>query len=249
MKIAQNGPQSFLSGSAADSEQNATAMQQMSEMQPDGSKRYYKGTAFLIGQDLLLTAGHNAAYIPDPSDIEAIFASAPCWGRNDCRERRIMAVKTIVHPLFRQKTGETEYNIAIVKLVSKAPEDYRFIPLANHRTGIGVFTIQVFGFGTDREDDDVPLSAFRLRSISLTPINPGYLLGSEQKFWLDQRHGGICGGDSGGPAIVDGPSSAAIGLAIHVKYSDGISHCLTQAAFTDVIFFRDWIIETVAQLQ
>jgi hypothetical protein len=221
---------------------------QMAEKQLDGSTRFYKGTAFLIGPDLLLTAGHNVAYIPDPNDVEAIFASAPCWGPNVCHERRIRAITTVVHPRFRQITGSTEYDIAIVKLASNAPEDYRVIPLANRSMRIGADTIQVFGFGVDREDDKVPFSAFRLRSISLSAVDSSYRLGSEQKLWLDQRSGGICGDDSGGPAIVDKSSLTAIGLAIHVRYSKGASHCLTQAAFTDVLFFREWIVKAIAEL-
>lgn len=221
---------------------------QMSENQPDESTRYYRGTAFLIGPNLLLTAGHNVAYIPDPNNVEAIFASAPCWGPNVCQERRIRATITKVHPLFRQISGGTEYDIAFVKLASNAPEDYRVMPLADRSTGITADTIRVFGFVTDREDIDAIRSVLRLRSISLTPVNSSYRLGSGQKFWLDQSRAGICGGDSGGPAVVHQPSFQAIGLAIHVTYRDGVSHCLTQAAFTDVLFFRDWIVETIANL-
>jgi len=80
---------------------------QMVEVQPDGSTRYYKGTAFLIGPDLLLTAGHNVAYIPEPNDVEAILASAPCWGPNLCHERRVRAIRTVVHPQFRQISSGT----------------------------------------------------------------------------------------------------------------------------------------------
>jgi secreted trypsin-like serine protease len=221
---------------------------QMSEVQPDGKIRYYKGTSLLIAPELLLTAGHNVAYILDPSNVEAIFASAPCWGPNVCNERRVRATTTIVHPQFRQIPGGTEYDIAIVKMVSSAPVDYREIPLANLSTELGTQSIQVLGFGTNSEDATVPLTAFRLRSIELKAIDSSDRLGSEQKFWLDQSGGGICGGDSGGPAIVDGSSFTAIGLAIHVTYSKGKSSCLTQSAFTDILFFHDWLTKAIADL-
>ena len=222
---------------------------QMSEAQPDGSTRYYKGTAFLIGPNLLLTAGHNVAYIPDPSNIEAIFASVPCWGPNVCHERRIAAMKAVVHRLFRQISGGTEFDLAVVKLATTAPDDYRAIPIINKSISLGAVQLQFFGFGTDREASNTPLSAFRLRSVNLTTINPDYRLGSKQNFWIDQSRGGICGGDSGGPAIVKSPSFEAIGIAIHTTYSDGVEHCLTKSAFTDLVFFREWIRRTVKQLQ
>ena len=222
---------------------------QMSEAQADGSKRYYKGASFLIASDLLLTAGHNVVYVPESKNVEAIFASAPCWGPNICRERRIKASTTLVHPFFRQVAGGTEYDVAIVKLPENSPQDYRPLPLIGTAMDIGKKRIQSLGFGTDREAMDAPLSAFRLRSIYLSAAEPTYRLGSAQKFWLDQRRGGICSGDSGGPAIIsDGAKVAAIGLAIHVTYSDGVGHCLTKAAFTDILFFNDWIDSAIAHL-
>lgn len=221
---------------------------QMSETQPDGSTRFYKGTAFLIGRDLALTAGHNVAYIPDAGDVEVVFASAPCWGPNICKEKRIKAIKTVVHPLFRQLADGTEYDLAIVKLATNAPSDYQPIPLIDRPAVTDVDPIRVLGFGTDRESPEVPLSAFRLRSIGLKLVDPKYRLGSQQKFWLNQSDGGICGGDSGGPAVRGDSVLAVIGLAIHVTYSNGVGHCLTQAAFTDLLFFRNWIAATIARL-
>jgi secreted trypsin-like serine protease len=233
--------------SSADASASLVALQ-MSERQADGSMRYYKGTSFLIAPDLLLTAGHNVAYIGKSESIEAIFSSAPCWGPNHCRERRIKASKSVVHPEFRQISGGTEFDIAIVQLSSKAPDDYQALQLANDSVLIGSSLIQVFGFGSDREGRGAPLSAFRLRSIGLTPLDTTYRLGSKQKFWFDQSIGGICGGDSGGPAILQGSLSYAIGLAIHVTYSEGSSRCLSGSAFTDLLFFSDWIAEAKAFL-
>jgi len=215
---------------------------QMPEIQPDGSTHYYKGSAFLIAPNLLLTAGHNLAYIPDPTQVEVIFSSTPCWGPNTCHEKRVKVAKAVVHPQFHQVEGGTEFDLAIVKLEANAPDDYRTIPLIDEKETLEANLLHVFGFGLDHDVANVPLSAFRLRTIALSALEPNYILGSKQKFWLDQSNGGICGGDSGGPSIlVNGSSSVAIGLAIHVTYSDGVSHCLTKSAFTDLKFFKNWI--------
>lgn len=221
---------------------------QMSEIQPDGTTRFYKGSAFLIGKNMLLTAAHNVAYIPNPNDIKAIFSSVPCWGENICDEKRITVGKVAVHPLFRQIRGGTEYDIAIIKLAENAPSDYQAIKLINYPLQIGTQDIQVLGFGADSQKTNLPLSNFRLRLISRQAVDPDYLVGSSQKFWIDQRDGGICGGDSGGPAIIkDGDDFTAIGLAIHVTYQDGIGNCLTMGAFTDLLFFKEWIGRTIAE--
>lgn len=223
---------------------------QMTEIQPDGSPKYYKGSAFLIGKNLLLTAGHNVAYIPEAKNIEAIFSSTPCWGLNTCREKRIKANTSIVHPEFRQISDGTEYDLAIIKLEEDVPNDYFPIDLIKATTDIGRRPMKVLGFGKDRLAQNAPLSAFRLRSISLLSVENEYHLGSTQKFWLDQKNGGICGGDSGGPSIIaEGSTMSAVGLAIHVANIDGVQQCLSKSAFIDLLFFRDWIDDTTNQFK
>lgn len=74
--------------------------------------------------------------------------------------------------MFRQTVGGTEYDIAIVKLSANAPEDYRPIPLVSRSIGIGADTIQVFGFGTDREDV-IPAFAKQM-----------FLAAVDNNFWL-----------------------------------------------------------------
>ena len=223
---------------------------QMTEIQDDGSLKYYKGTAFLIGKNLLLTAGHNVAYIPEAKNIEAIFSSTPCWGLNICHERRIKASQSIAHPKFRQISDGTEYDLAIIRLDENVPIDYLPIKLIETTADTSNLPMQVLGFGRDRQSQDAPLSKYRLRSISLPLVEREYHLGSAQKFWLDQKHGGICGGDSGGPSIfAEGPTLSAVGLAIHVASIEGVQQCLSKSAFTDLLFFRDWIDATVTQLR
>jgi V8-like Glu-specific endopeptidase len=222
---------------------------QMSETQTDGSIRYYKGTAVLVAPDLLLTAGHNVAYIPDSESIDAIFESAPCWGANVCHEKRIKAEKVIVHPQFAQIPGGTEFDLAVIKLSESAPAGFLPVNLIERPSEIGMQKVEVFGYGTDRESSDVPLSAFRLRSIRIPAVSPEYRWGTDQKVWLDQREGGICHGDSGGPAFIrDEGAPFVAGIAVHVTYSGGEAHCLTSGAFMDVLFFRSWIIEAASRL-
>jgi hypothetical protein len=223
---------------------------QMSEPQADGSIRYYKGSALLIEKDILITAGHNVAYISNAKDVEAIFSLTPCWGVNVCQERRIKARKFIIHPDFDQLPDGTEYDLAIVKLEEDVPSSYHPMELiAAAKDNLGM-PLQVLGFGRDRQDQNVPISSYRLRSISLFLEASEYRFGSMQKFWLDQKSGGICGGDSGGPAVYkDGSTVFAVGLAIHVAKIDGKQQCLSKSAFTDFLYFKDWIVKTVNLLK
>jgi secreted trypsin-like serine protease len=67
---------------------------------------------------------------------------------------------------------------------------------------------------------------------------------------FEMADGGICGGDSGGPSIfAKGSTVSAVGLAIHVANIDGEQQCLSKSAFTDLLFFRDWINDTTNQLK
>jgi hypothetical protein len=220
---------------------------QMSEVQPDGSIRYYKGSAFLVNQNTLITAGHNVAYIPDPQNIVAIFSSQPCWGVNLCDEKRIPAVDKVVHPGFKQIQGGTEFDLAVVRLSRPAPRNFAPFSPNESAENVGVRSLQVLGFGADRETPNIPISAFRLRFIELFPATSSYRFGSSQKFWLNQGSGGFCSGDSGGPAILPEGNSVA-GIAVHVKYIDGAQNCLTQGAFMDLLYFKRWIQDALNQL-
>lgn len=220
---------------------------QMSEMQPDGSVRYYKGSAALVNRNTLITAGHNVAYIPSSQDIVAIFSSQPCWGENICNEIRIPVKNIIVHPKFRQIPGGTEFDLAVVRLREPAPKDYIPFPINTRAVQMGARRLPVLGFGTDRDAANIPLSAFRLRQIELTAANSTYYFGGSQKFWMDQEFGGFCSGDSGGPAILSENNSLA-GIAVHVTYNASSQNCLTQGAFTDLLYFKDWIQSAVNEL-
>lgn len=223
---------------------------QMSEVQSDGRTRYYKGSAVLIGPNLLLTAGHNVAYIPDPSNVVAIFSSTPCWGSNLCKEKRIAALTTTVHPLFRQVPGGTENDLALIKLATNAPSNFKPISVIEKPYSVEKIPLTVLGFGKDTESNDSPLSAFRLRKTSLSFVDELYRFGTKQKFWLAQNYGGICGGDSGGPAVVfDEHTPVVVGIATHVIHKNGQSFCLTQGAFADVLSFSAWVREATAQLR
>ena len=72
-------------------------------------------------------------------------------------------------------------------------------------------------------------------------------LGRSPKIWLDQSSGGGCGGDSGAPAIfLDSKVPTIFGLFIHFQYDEeGKGHCLTKGAFTNVVYYRDWIDKTL----
>lgn len=223
---------------------------QMSELQEDGSTRFYKASGVLIAPDIVLTAAHNVVYIPEPSNVSAIFSSAPCWGENTCKELRISAVRTLFHSDFRQTPGGTENDVALVKLTSRAPSQYEPLEYLRSSNTVDVRSFLVLGFGKDTQISNPPLSSFRLRTISLSLFDKFYRLGSQMKFWLDQSTGGICAGDSGGPAIamVD-KVPVVVGVASHVVYRDGNSDCLSKGAFADTGYFRTWIQDAVLKLE
>lgn len=220
---------------------------QMEEKQSDGSLKYYKGTGVLITDRVVLTAGHNFYYLPRTDSGSAIFSPTPIWGPDDAGQVRIRVKQVEVYPGFKQTLSGTEEDLAVVLLQSPVPRGYGPLPMisADGPSLTHLETVAVAGYGKDVEFDlQAPLNDFRLRQTDLqflrysdaTPKNSG-------KIWFDQSSKGFCGGDSGAPALalLNGKMTV-YGIAIHPGLdSQGKMRCLTQGAFTNVLYYRSWI--------
>lgn len=226
---------------------------QMPEKLDDGTTYYHKGTGIILSTRLIITAGHNIYYLPDPAQTEVIFSINPDWGNESSSEIRIKVKKAVVYPGFHQTEKGTEDDLAIVLLEKPIPPGYSPLPLANKSSwtpSIGSYAIAV-GYGTNIDIASPPLNFFRLRK-TVEPLfsYDGETFLKSKKIWFDQTTSGICGGDSGGPIIFKSYDTPTIyGIAIHVAPDrNGKMTCLTKGAFTNIVFYRGWIDRTSKEL-
>ena len=218
---------------------------QSSYTKPDGRTGYRKGTAVLVSQNLLLTAGHNA-HRSEISSIQAIFSEKPCWKENVCGEERREVVERIFHPAYYDPgeqgvSGPPQNDLALLRLAEDAPRGYLPVPILE-RNEVTKRRIVQAGYGMSEEiDHDTPLEDFRLRAF-LNFSAPNAALGSHEQFAIDQTLGGGCAGDSGGPALVSTSTGYRIaGIFSRVGKIKNEMRCLTVGIFTDVLFYRNWI--------
>lgn len=226
---------------------------QMQDQEKDGSIHYYKGTGIIISDKVVLTAGHNVFYLQDRTSVKAIFSTKPFWGPDQKGQISLKVKRSEVYPNFKQTPKGTEDDLALLLLDGPLPFGYSPLTIADRRSTpplIGDDAI-LAGYGRDVEGQ-APLDSYRLRKTtrSLSDYSDSGLEKSP-KIWLDQSSGGGCGGDSGAPAIFPNSRTPTVyGVFIHIQYDEqGKGHCLTKGAFTNVIYYRDWIDQTLKLLE
>jgi hypothetical protein len=212
---------------------------QLKYKKEDGTVGFKKGTGILIGDNIILTAGHNVFYQEKPEDIEAIFSEKPCWGENICNEIRIVVKEKIIHPLFKNDYPKPpENDVAILKLKTNAPAFFRPVKLASTR--LYPISFVLYGYGQSKDTyAPLPLSDYKLRELRYQ-TSSSQRIGTSPKFFLDQKTKGFCAGDSGAGLISHhNGHSEVIGIAIH--HESKSHNCLSKGYFTDVMYFKDWI--------
>jgi secreted trypsin-like serine protease len=226
---------------------------QLPETLSDGSIYYHKGTGIILSNNLILTAGHNFYYLQNPETAEAIFSVSPVWGQVPAKEIRINIKKVMVHPAFQQTKRGTQDDLAVVLLAKPIPAGYSPLPLADKTSRVPDLRENAIttGYGTNVDIAKPPIEAFRLRQTSESFLfYSDTTFKASKKIWFDQSSSGICSGDSGGPVIFNSDGEEKIyGIAIHTLLNEnGKMACLTQGAFTNVVYYHDWINETAAWL-
>lgn len=228
---------------------------QMVEKESSGRVNLYKGSGVLISRRVVLTAGHNFFYLPDPTLSAAIFSTRPDWGLAMNREKRISIKKAVVLPDFSQGPLGTQNDLALLLLDEAAPPSYQPIEIQVN----GKFPPQfhevalTLGYGKSVNDPHTPLSDFRLRQLTLpfARWEKNNILDSS-KIWLNHQNGSIAGGDSGGPLIFYRRGTPVVyGITIHPRYDECVKlgTCESQAAFTNLTFFANWIQSTLGALE
>ncbi|MGE0174987.1 MAG: trypsin-like serine protease [Oligoflexales bacterium] len=206
---------------------------------------YYKSSGVVLGKRAILSAAHTFYYRNPAAEVWAIFSTNPSWGPDKGTEERIKVARIELHPDFYMTATGTENDVAVLFLEEDIPDTYRPLRLAKQSDIAPAQGSHLMIAGYGRSQENPGPSDFRLRvavrPIVSSPETKEPVPGS--KLWVDQRSGGFCGGDSGGPALLQSAQELIIyGIAIHPGRDENNElSCLTKGAYTRVQFYEDWL--------
>jgi hypothetical protein len=209
---------------------------------PSGAAEAIVCSGVLVARNVVLTARHCFSATEGPSDRTSCEASrfvddVPLAAnyevlRADGDARA--AVEIAVPP---DGNGLCGYDIALVRVSPSFDLDAPAVPRLDAEVRSGE-PYRALGFGATGIDGELDLALRERRSLAVQCLERACdpadgVAGGE---WLGQ--GGICAGDSGGPAI-DG-NGYVIGVALRSNVDD-----CGDAVYTSVSRWREWIRETV----
>jgi len=192
----------------------------------------------LISDTVVLTAGHCLAAYSRPY----VFFGNSVRQSGDYRA----SAQGVIHPNYNGQSITND--IAIVVLASPAPSDITPIPYLPSNLGLssadeGVTTVDFSGFGVDENNNSgVKLHVEDVIDVVCDSSGGCDGYANNKTFGYDQRPGGPCSGDSGGPAYV--MRNGREYVAGVTSYGD--QNCSQFGASTTVDRFADWISGYVA---
>lgn len=246
----------------------STVLVRQFKLAPDGSLEHApmcSGT--VIRKDLILTAAHCLVYPLAEAEmyVEFPFTTTEIKG--------VKVAKVHFHENYDpiKKTSD----LMILKLEIEVPKDYLPMKMGKISNGYIPFgNLSLFGFGRSKSpnfaalNDEAEEPKLRTIRINLSARKDSFLV-------FDQRSGGACPGDSGGPAVLkDGYQPILVGVASSVepnlteaqkqesngpryngdlkkylKDHPGIELCKGFSNYIDVSLYEEWINDGIKQLQ
>jgi len=208
-------------------------------------------TGVLIDRDLLLTAAHCIPSYVVSGEVEFLPMISGVFPK-DFYRRTVLNWR--LHPEFKDGETEESYNndIALVRFEGEIPAGNRPFLLPGATLNRGA-SLMIAGFGSIGVGNEVGRGVFRVATYP-----EGSLLPNTNEFIIsvDQPKIGICGGDSGGPLLVDqGQGLQVIGI---VSTTSNVTpdnrplpedSCHGVANFVSVYPKLDWISEAGKELR
>lgn len=191
-------------------------------------------TGVFIAADMVLTAAHC---IHGPADTIKVATGG---SRQSSVPLDVIAVR--VHEAYDQAQHN---DLALIRVKPRQGYAFAVNPVTRITTPLPGDSILALGYGRTARN---AASNQNLYSKRLTVAGRR---DKDRAFFVDQRGGGICDGDSGGPALVEDKSGLALaGIASAVYSPAGINDiCRGEADYTDVRAYRSWIEKTMTALR
>lgn len=216
----------------------------------DAHGNIYLCTGSLIRKDLILTAAHCAVGIQEQI---AIFSP----NRDDSSADRLV-VKKQIHLGYISKAESSDKNkpmddIAILKINASAPAGYIVLPLLDsQQVPKNEISFLAAGYGstTGRPVEDSGSGQLRVKTLKAK------IKSAEPVFVVDQAAGGVCSGDSGGPAVavldnkvyVAGVAAQVSYFKLLERYWPGYDSCKDESIYTNVAYYSQWIKEAIKKI-
>ena len=221
-------------------------------------------TGTLIAKNIVLTAAHCVAN-PRITKIAAVFKTdAETATKADLR----FGQTSMIHPGYNpiKRSNGSNDDIALVKLQSDAPANFKFANLPNSINSVDLLLntkVTLAGYGVTNSivnksvidknghEDIIPLKSVgsgtlrKVDNIPIVAISP-----DKKEILLQQsKSRGACHGDSGGPAFTHLMNGTAIQVGLTSRATNLLGNCNEGAIYTSVAAYLPWINATAAKLQ
>lgn len=192
----------------------------------------------LVSRNVILTAAHC---IPSKKEALSVFFGLDPLAE-DSTSLPVTVREILLHPAYSRSTDLKSVDLALVFLVENAPEFYAPVILSEGVSFTDRTLVQLVGYGKSSLQEE---SSFgRLRQVQSEVLNANEIF-----FEVDQQSGkGICDGDSGGAAFVqgiEGLTLVGVTKMAYDKYAQGGHSCLGVSQFTRVDKNLPWILENL----
>ena len=215
--------------------------------------RNYICTGSVIDKDIILTAAHC---IGEQDSMQIIFGADPL----KTGATQLAKVKDLYKHDHYNKYSQVRNDIALIQLDEEIPPYFEMAELPwraekKLRPLKWGDKIKTYGFGVtsgvlkNGKVDSRTVGVLRLVNLNFLELSH-----DKDAFFVDQTHDkGICSGDSGGPAfrynnVTVGITSYAITDDPQALEASDDDVCNFKSVFTNVIYYKDWIIKGIAIL-
>jgi secreted trypsin-like serine protease len=210
----------------------------------------YSCTGTLVDTDMVLTAAHC---LGEKDTMQIAF------GENPIQDGpvELMKVKNILKHEKYNHSEEIRNDIALIQLDGVAPDNFppAVLPWTTPKKSNGLARVQVYGYGItsglmeNGKPNHQGIGVLRTTTLKILRESD-----KQDIFYANQKNGrGVCSGDSGGPAFING--KVIVGIASRV-ITDDPAHpekadkdvCNYESVFTSVNYYKTWILDGIQAL-
>ena len=198
-------------------------------------------TGVLIHRQVVLSAAHCVK--PEAVQTRIIFSNN--FMKHN-QKNSFSILRSITHPNYQANGGLPLRNdIALFILDRMAPVEYKTIKLNRQLPLAGSYPIISVGYGSTTDQKGPQDGLVRKKNLKTLVYAP-----DRSYFQAPQPTGGICNGDSGGPAFIQvNGDTFVLGIAVSLAVSPNKNNCLNDANFSNVAFYSNWIADQLKNLR